>query len=243
MASLRAVVPSGSTLKKIILPLAGAGLASLASIVGVGIYRLRTATTGDPSEFATKPSDRKRKALLIIDIQEDFTEGKGWNGDPEATASDRISTINSIAKEASAAGFEIIYIRNEFKSMPLKLVSKLFFGGKGISGRKTLDFDSDLLRVSNVEFEKEVCDAFSNPQLEKYLVENGVGEVYLCGLDGAACVAFTGLGALNRGYKVNLISDVVLTKLPRMAEEYRKKLEARGAVILSSEEFSTLVRE
>jgi Amidases related to nicotinamidase len=76
-------------------------------------------------------------------------------------------------------------------------------------------------------------DSFYNPKLDEFLTEQRVNELYLAGLDPEFCVYSTARGALNRGYKVNVITDAILSwrdsirvwtkkNNERIFEKYRK---------------------
>ena len=94
------------------------------------------------------------------------------------------------------------------------------------------------------DFAKNRTDAFSNRQLEQFLIDQQVTELYLVGLDAAFCVYYTALGALNRGYNVTVVSDAVMTgrNMAHVIERYRKKgiavMESRE-VVLSQSRYST----
>jgi nicotinamidase/pyrazinamidase len=60
-------------------------------------------------------------------------------------------------------------------------------------------FDKRINILSNHCFTKSMPDAFNNPKLEAFLNEHQISELYLVGLDAAACVYFTAKGALKRG--------------------------------------------
>lgn len=85
--------------------------------------------------------------------------------------------------------------------------------------------------VSENKFFKYKGDAFSNPELDKFLKQNNVDTVEVIGVDGAACVPMTAIGALKNGYKVVVNEKGIGTfKLyTKRKERYDKKLKQLGA--------------
>jgi hypothetical protein len=65
--------------------------------------------------------------------------------------------------------------------------------------------------LSNYKFSKPQGDSFANPKLNEFLTGQRVNELYLAGLDPEFCIYATARGALNRGYKVNVITDAILS--------------------------------
>jgi nicotinamidase-related amidase len=86
--------------------------------------------------------------------------------------------------------------------------------------------------VNGNDFAKNRTDAFSNRQLEQFLIDRQVEEIFLVGLDAAFCVYYTALGALNRGYRVTVVTDAVLTgrDMTRVLRRYREK----GITVMNS---------
>ncbi|MRR10465.1 cysteine hydrolase [bacterium] len=78
-----------------------------------------------------------------------------------------------------------------------------------MAGTPGAALDARLRRVSDDVFTKQRSDAFSNPELERFLSARRVDRLYLCGIDGAHCVLATARGGRNRGYKVTLLEDCV----------------------------------
>jgi nicotinamidase/pyrazinamidase len=96
--------------------------------------------------------------------------------------------------------------------------------------------DSRITVVSDHVFGKPKGDSFSNPAFERFLIKNNICELFLCGLDAEFCIYHTALGAANRHYKVNIISDAITTKDLNKMEKLLKKYTKRGFTLLQSEE-------
>lgn len=88
------------------------------------------------------------------------------------------------------------------------------------------------MKIVNSEvFVKHEQDAFTSKTFSEYLKENKVDTVSIVGLDSSACVYKTALGALNRGYHVNIIKNGVLGKNGNSTEKALKKLATKGVSI------------
>lgn len=83
-------------------------------------------------------------------------------------------------------------------------------------------------------FVKSVGDSFSNAELEGFLLANDVDMLYLVGADATACVCSTAQGGLNRGYKVFVVEDAIVTAsdMGKVLAQYEK--DAIGTIDLSA---------
>jgi nicotinamidase-related amidase len=94
-------------------------------------------------------------------------------------------------------------------------------------GQPGTEIDSRIHIISNQIFGKPKGDSFSNPDFEKYLVENRIDNLVLCGLDARFCIYHTAIGAVNRGYKVTIVTDAIAmkdqSKLGNMLRKYKKR--------------------
>ncbi len=207
-------------------------LISLAVVVAVILIgaiaiakKIYTPTQGQKISKYANP----RKALLVIDVQEDYT-GQGKQPVLFKDAQKQITTINMLIGNATKAGMEVVYVRQIFDN---NFVTRHFIG-RTIEGQPGTELDSRIWMINQNDFTKRISDAFSNPQLEEYLVNNQVDELYLTGLDAAYCVYYTALGALNRGYKVTVVKDAIMTR--KNMSDILKRYEKKGILLTSSGE-------
>lgn len=170
------------------------------------------------------------KALIIIDIQNDFTSGGALavpGGD------DIIPVVNGLQKH-----FDLVIATQDWhpanhKSFASnhpgkKPYDKIVLGGHDqvlwpdhcIRGTLGADFHPslDMRRVEAI-FRKGMnseVDSYSgfydnghakSTGLAGYLEDRGVKELYVCGLAGDYCVYFTASDAIDEGYKTFLIED------------------------------------
>ena len=192
------------SIKKIVLMTIAAVLIVCAAFVFVAARKIYTPTEGIKISRYADP----KKALLVIDVQEDYTGLNGKKSPLLKGVDSQILNINRLIDLAAAAGMEVAYIRQIFDN---NFITRLFIG-RTIEGLPGTELDSRIKMISQNDFTKKISDAFSNPSLEEFLIKKHVNEVYLVGLDAAYCVYYTALGAKNRGYKVAIVKDAVMTR-------------------------------
>ena len=181
--------------------------------------------------------DDPQTALLVIDIQRDFTSPTATPPFPYKEAEELITTLNEMIETARQRNVTVIYLRQEFSGIFGNIFSRIFCKGKGIKGRPGTDFDDRLLIISDHIFTKPKGDAFSNPQFESFLIENQINELYLAGLDAEFCVYHTAKGARNRGYRVNILTDAILLLDEKKWDEVTERYQKKGITLISGQEF------
>lgn len=221
-----------SKIKKISI-MTGAVILSIIGLLIGQIILISLPTHGRKIAQYEKP----QQALLVIDIQEDFTGTTAKPPFPYKDSQKLISAVNAITGTASAKNFSIIYIRQELDGFMGRLLSKLFAGGTAIKGNPGTEIDKRIVIKSGNIFPKPKSDAFSNPMFEAFLIEHQVNELYLVGLDADGCVHNTALGALNRGYKVNIIRDAIVLREEEKWQTLLSQYQQEGIVLMTSQEF------
>ena len=225
-----------SKTKKIIIITA----AAVVLIIGLLISQLVIMSMPTKGEIIA-PYENPQKALLVIDIQEDFTGTTARPPFPYKDSAKLIAMVNTIIDTAFVRNINIVYIRQELDSFMGKLLSRMFIGGAAIKGDPGTEIDKRVSILTDNLFPKPKSDAFSNPELEEYLIKNQVNELYLVGLDAAGCVHMTARGALNRGYKVNIITNAVVLQDEEEWEDLLKEYREEGIILLSAEDFMSRI--
>lgn len=210
--------------KKIVLIALAAVLVFAAAFIFTAFKKMLTPTTGVKISKYADPA----KALLVIDVQEDFTGLKGKQPVPYSNAGGPIAAVNKLIDKASASGVLVVYIRQLYDN---NFVTRTFIG-RTIEGLPGTELDGRIKVINKNDFEKRISDSFSNPQLEAFLIRNRVNELYLTGLDAAYCVHKTALGALNRGYKVTVVDDAIMSR--KSMNDVLKQYEQDGISTASS---------
>lgn len=186
------------------------------------VYWSMRPTTGEPIAKYTSP----KTALLIIDIQEDFT---GSNAKKPYRDGDRIvSTSNTLLAQAKEKGIIAIYIENVIDNP----VMSVLVGGINAPDRPGTQLDNRIIRIPGSKtFSKNRSDAFSTPDLDAYLREKHVDHLLVTGLDAAYCVNATIQGALNRGYKVTVYSKGIATESSKSIEKLTQVWRQAGVQV------------
>jgi nicotinamidase/pyrazinamidase len=206
-----------------------------------GIINMGVPTQGKKIENYENP----RKALLVIDIQEDFTGTTARPPYPFKNSEQLIATVNALTEEASKRDVLIVYVRQEFSGlwgtmmsgMISTMLSGKISGGTALKGSPGAEIDQRIAILTDYVFTKSKGDAFSNPELDALLIEQQVSELYLVGLDAEYCVHNTAQGALNRGYAVNIITDAVALGHEEKWEELLQQYREEGITLLTSQQF------
>jgi nicotinamidase/pyrazinamidase len=214
------------SIKKIILITLAALVIVIVALVGIAFNKIYTPTEGKRIGAYPKP----QKALLVIDVQEDYTGLRGKQPVPYKNVEEQIAAINRLIDHASITGTHVVYIRQIFDNNILMR----FFVGRTIEGLPGTELDSRINVINGNDFTKKISDSFSNPALESFLILHQVGNLYLVGLDAAYCVHKTALGALNRGYRVTVVTDAILARDDM--SNILKRYEKDGIAVTTSKE-------
>ena len=161
-------------------------------------------------------------ALLVIDMQNDYlceNRMKRFAYDTEGL----VGRVNRIIHRYNAEGRDVIYIRHIIQNLP---TNRLLFG-YSIAGTDGAELYNGLDIVSDYIFDKLVGDALSNKKLRQLIEREGYDKLHLCGLDECGCVAVTALGAVKRGYEVEILREGIATvfdgrKVARTMEKLRR---------------------
>ena len=162
----------------------------------------------------------QKKALVIIDIQNDITKNY----------KDIIGNINSAIDWAQNKDMHIIYIRHENLSAGTRNFKPNTIGSELVS---------DLEVVSENIFTKYKGNALTSEDFSDFLEKNDIQELYITGADAAICVKSTCFNLRKANYDVNVLSDCITSwkksNIPEMIQYY----ESKGCKILSFEEWQS----
>lgn len=198
-----------------------AALVCLIAYTVWGMMRLQTATKGPVIDVASRPGE----ALVIIDVQQDFTSEETY---PKEAVEAALLRINAMVRNAHGQGMPVINVRHVFKGPYVNFLVRLMSGGRGGETSSGLGTDPRLQLEQAVEFVKHRGDAFSNPAFGRWLDEHTIGKLVIVGLDGNACVKSTADGALNRGYQVEIVGPAVLAQSAPSWDKQKARLGFRG---------------
>jgi nicotinamidase-related amidase len=220
------------------LVLAGLGIVALllAAFAVVGLRSGAAGTRGDPIAH----HDGAGTAVIVVDVQEDFTTWSGGRIGFQADVLERFfPVVNRVQAQARAQAVPVVHVRQEFEGLLPETFARLFVGGRGIAGRPGTGLDPRLeVAASDVELTKAKGDSFSSPAFDAFLRSRKVEHVVILGLDGTACVHATARGALNRGYRVSLVRDGILTSNPKKWNELLAALERDGVRVVAGDQLA-----
>lgn len=155
-----------------------------------------------------------KKALVIIDIQNDITKNY----------KDIIDNINKAIDWAVNNDVYVVYIRHENLS----------------AGTRTFKTDTrgaelvpDLKIVSENIFTKYKGNALSSEGFADFIDKNGIDEFYITGADAIACVKSTCYNLTKANYKVNVLSDCVTSYDKKKIDEMLHYYASKGCKIIS----------
>jgi nicotinamidase-related amidase len=150
-------------------------------------------------------------ALFVIDLQRDFLEAGGRQSVGPEKAGRVIETANRLVKHAAMAGWQIIFIKNEFSKNDW--LGNLLRGGPAIQGSPRAEMDPRVMMPENASIiRKNKASAFTNPALDDLLRKLAIRHVILLGVMTEACVRATAKAARSRGFQVTLVSDAVASR-------------------------------
>jgi len=204
----------------LLLLLAGAAL-------GITIWTAVRATTGKPIA-----PGRTGKALIVIDLQEDYTGPHAKQHYPNPAF--LIAANNQLIAAAQTGGWLVALVRVAF---PDDWLHGMLSGHTAVAGTKGAELDARLRRPPGfLEIVKTRSDSFTIPTLDAQLDAHQVGELYIGGVDAGYCVKQTIAGARNRGYAVHVVREAISTSHSTPLEELIRGYERKGARMVSLEQ-------
>lgn len=159
-----------------------------------------------------------KKALVIIDIQNDITKNY----------KDIIGNINNAIDWAVNQGMHVVYIRHENLSDGTRTFKPNTRGSELVS---------DLKMVSNHIFTKTKGNALTSEEFADFITQNGIDEFYITGADAIACVKSTCYNLAKANYQVNVLSDCITSYDKRKIDEMLRYYESKGCKIIGLNDF------
>ncbi|MEM7157580.1 MAG: cysteine hydrolase family protein [Myxococcota bacterium] len=139
------------------------------------------------------------KALLVIDIQNDYFEGGGY---PQWKANEVLDNIVGTIERAKAQGIPVVHIQHI--ADPSQGPAPFF--NEGTAGAEI----HPRVRAAAPDgpvVVKAFADSFEQTKLEGTLVELGVDELLVCGMMTQNCVTHTAISKAADKYAVKVLPD------------------------------------
>lgn len=166
----------------------------------------------------------QKKALVIIDIQNDITKNY----------KDVIGKINKAIDWAIRNEIHVIYIRHENLSVGTRIFKPNTYGA---------ELAPDLKIVSKNVFTKSKGNALSCEEFTDFIRQNEICDFYITGADAVACVKSTCYNLCKANYGVNVLSDCITSYDKRKIDEMLSYYESKGSRIIRVNDLLPLVRD
>ncbi len=182
------------------------------------------------------------KALVIVDMLHDFVDENG-----SLPVSGAKSIIENIGKVKGTAGNYKVLVayandahteedKDHLEKWPVHAM-------KGTYGAEVID--ELAVEETDLVIEKRDNSMFINPSADTQLKAKGIDELYVTGVATEYCVREAVLGALERGYTVNLIEDAIAGVELQKGDIHRALTEMKQAgarFITTSQALDEIVR-
>lgn len=198
-----------------------------------------------PFDFEFDPSTT---ALLMIDMQRDFDEPKGFGemlGNDVSLVRRCIAPCLRVLTAARQAGLFVIHTREGHRPdlsdcLPAKLTrgGKTFIGEAGPMGRILVrgeyghDIIPELYPIDGEPIiDKPGKGAFFDTDLGLILRTRGIQSLIVCGVTTEVCVQTTAREANDRGFEVLVPEDCCASYFPEFHRVTLEMIQAQGAIV------------
>jgi nicotinamidase/pyrazinamidase len=183
----------------------------------------------------------KRRALLIVDVQNDFCPGGALG---VADGDQVIAPLNRLAHEFLNRGDVVVKSRDWHPATTKHFAA---YGGTwpvhcvqetaGAEFHHALIDDPRIIIISKGTGDEDSYSTFDGTDLAERLRAQGVEEVWLGGLATDYCVKNSALDALSEGFRVKVIEDAIRAVNLKPGDDARAMEEMRsaGAEIINTE--------
>jgi nicotinamidase-related amidase len=154
----------------------------------------------------------QKKALVVIDIQNDIT--KNYKG--------IIDNINKAIDWAVDHDLHVVYIRHENLSDGTRTFKPNTRGA---------ELAPDLKIVSKNVFTKTKGNALTSEELADFVNNNEIRDFYITGADATACVKSTCYNMRKANYKVTVLSDCITSYDKKKIDEMLRYYQGQGCEI------------
>ena len=156
----------------------------------------------------------RRKALIIIDIQNDYFEG---GANPLSGSLEASINAKTLLKDFREKSLPVIHIQHISTS-----ASSTFF----IPNTKGVEIHENVMPINGEKVvTKKVPNSFRETDLLNYLKSNNIADLVICGMMTQMCVDATTRAAKDFGFTCVVVGDACATK----------DLEIQGKNVAASE--------
>lgn len=155
----------------------------------------------------------QKKALVIIDIQNDITKNY----------KDIIENINRAVEWAVRQDIYVVYLRHENLSSGTRTFKP---------GTHGAELVSDMKIVSDNIFTKCRANALTSEAFSDFISTNKIHDFYIAGADAVGCVKSTCYNLCRSGYDVSVLSDCITSYDKKKIDEMLRYYESKGCKII-----------
>jgi nicotinamidase-related amidase len=155
----------------------------------------------------------QKKALVIIDIQNDITKNY----------KDIIDNLNKAIDWAVNNDIHVVYIRHYNLSDGTRTFKP---------GTRGAELVPNLKIASENVFTKSKGNALTSEEFADFISKNEISDFYITGADAIACVKSTCFNLRKANYGVNVLSDCITSYDKRKIDEMLSYYEKQGCRII-----------
>jgi nicotinamidase-related amidase len=155
----------------------------------------------------------QKKALIVIDIQNDITKNY----------KEIIGNINKAIDWAVRQDIHVIYIRHENLSPGTRTFKPNTLGA---------ELAPDLTICSKNIFTKSKGNVLTSEAFADFVGQNEIGDFYITGADAIACVKSSCFNLCKANYGVTVLSDCITSYDKRKTDEMLRYYESKGSNII-----------
>jgi nicotinamidase-related amidase len=156
----------------------------------------------------------QKKALVVIDIQNDITKNY----------KEIIDNINKSIDWAVNNNIHVVYTKHENLSAGTRNFKPNTRGS---------ELASDLNIVSQNIFTKYKTNSLTSEEFSDFIKDNEITDFYLVGADAAICVKSTCYNLLKANHNVSVISDCITSYDKKKIDEMLQYYESKGSKVIS----------
>ncbi|MDJ0692644.1 MAG: isochorismatase family cysteine hydrolase [Xenococcaceae cyanobacterium MO_188.B32] len=149
--------------------------------------------------------NQQKSALIVIDLQNDFTLATGKTPACTSQVDKLIPVVNKLSKKFIKNKQDVAYLKTEWSNPLVQFLT----GNSVKKGTKGADFDRRLNLDSNNIFIKKNKNAFSSSEFIEFLKVKSIDHLYLVGLATDYCIKVSAEKAIENGYRVTVVRDGV----------------------------------
>ena len=175
--------------------------------------------------------EQEKSALIVIDLQNDFTLKNGKAHACTSQADITIPKINELIKIFENKNIEVVYFKTEWKSLIVKLLTKNSVKPESHGA----ELDKRLTSLKKTIFVKNNKNIFSNEEFLEFLKKNNINKLYLSGLAVEHCINTSFKEAQKLNIETDIISDAIISyKCTELTPLLNKYFPSKNLVISSS---------